>query len=185
MPKTYQADIWCDRCGERIMLDLKAVGRKDTGDSGDWPQEADLEEAADSPQNCASGVCGGQYWVTVDGRQRLLEYGEFLENPLTEEGYKNLKKMLNGYDEGTITKPAKEWADFYGFEYWENPWKSVHDWLDEHIDNATTADQELFSIAKSLARSVDGDTIQDLFQDEMEDDGYFKETGWYSDEEGT
>lgn len=185
MPYTYQADIWCDKCGERIMLELKAIGRKDTGDSEDWPQEADLEEAADSPQNCASGVCGGQYWVTIDGRQRLLEYGEFLENPLTEEGYKNLKEMLNGYDEGNITKPAEEWADFYMFEYWKNPWESVHDWLmDKILVTDTGCNYALRSIAEQLAKALDADTIQDLFQDEMKDDGYFKETGWYSDEGG-
>lgn len=43
----------------------------------------------------------------------------------------------------------------------------------EHI-----RDQYLLAILDKL----DGDTIQDAFQTEMDDDGYFKETGWYSPE---
>lgn len=52
-------------------------------------------------------------------------------------------------------------------------WSSANEWLDEKIDSARNA--ELTSIAKQLASLVDGDQIQDIFQAEMEADGFFTE----------
>ena len=40
----------------------------------------------------------------------------------------------------------------------------------------------LVNCAQMLGNALDADMIQDLFQPDMEDDGYFKEAGWYSDE---
>lgn len=180
MPYIYQAAVWCDACAD----DIKSSIRKHepdlvyADDSDDWPQKVADGEESDGPDNCASGTCGVSYVV----QGRAIQCGKFLENSLTQTGYKNLKKMLDEYTPGDINAPAQEWAVFYRFEYWENPWKSAHDWLGEHIDKATTEDQELLNIAKCLAVNVDGDTIQELFQDEMEDDDYFKKTGWYSPE---
>jgi len=184
MPYAYQAAVWCDECGEGLKSSIRKhiPDLVNADDSMDWPQEIADGEESDSPENCASGTCGVSYVV----RGKAIQCGKFLENSLSQKGYKNLKKMLDEYTPGNIIAPAKEWAEFYGFEYWENPWKSAHDWLDEHIDKATTEDQDwintLFNIAKCLAVNVDGDTIQELFQDEMEDDDYFKPSGWYSPE---
>jgi len=37
-------------------------------------------------------------------------------------------------------------------------------------------------MARELARELDGDQIQDLYQSDMESDDFFKESGWYSPE---
>lgn len=190
MPYVYQADVWCDDCGKKIMSQIamenpKAVPEdvddESSYDSGEWPKEYDPEaESSDSPQNCADGECGGQYWVGY----KLLSYGKFLGGMLTAEGYKNLKEMLDEYRPGAIPEYAKEWAEFYGFEYHENEWSSAHDWLRSFLIDAAEdcLAAKLLNAAQELANALDADTIQDLFQDEMEDDGYFKEAGWYSDE---
>ncbi|MNC99146.1 hypothetical protein D3C83_173230 [compost metagenome] len=57
-------------------------------------------------------------------------------------------------------------------------WKSAAEWLDEKIDNLRDgkfAEQDIAAIARALASKLDGDSIQDLFQDEMDEDGFFKE----------
>ena len=189
MPYTYAADVWCDDCGKKIMSRIamenpKAVPEdvedESSYDSREWPKDYDPEqESSDSPQNCADGECGGQYWV----RNKLLSYGKFLEGRLTAEGYKNLKEMLDEYRPGTIPEFAKERASFYGFRYHENEWSSAHDWLHDHIQAIGAEDSaELVSLTQELGNALDADTIQDLFQSDMEDDGYFKKAGWYSDE---
>jgi hypothetical protein len=41
---------------------------------------------------------------------------------------------------------------------------------------------ELVTVARELARALDADAIQDLYQSDMDVDDYFKESGWYSSE---
>jgi len=52
-------------------------------------------------------------------------------------------------------------------------YNSVYEWLNERIINAD--EKELRYIAHELSRKVNPDDIQDLFQNEMEEDGYFEE----------
>jgi len=52
-------------------------------------------------------------------------------------------------------------------------WDSPHDWLGDYIDHSQTP-EEIRYIACTLASVLDSDQIQDLFQSEMSDDGYFK-----------
>lgn len=180
MAYIYQADVWCDECGRAIIAELTAAGEapEDPGDessfdSGEFPKYYDAEnEESDCPENCADGKCGG-------------DYGTFLNNQLTAEGYKYLKSMLDAHGE-TLPDYAKEWADAYSFTYYKNEWATAHEWLDSHIDSLTFGISgpvgNLASLAKELATKLDGDQIQDLFQSEMDDDDFFKESGWYSDE---
>lgn len=53
-----------------------------------------------------------------------------------------------------------------------------HDWLNWKVTQLSQADKtdELCSMLRELAEKVDDDTIQDCFQTEMEQDGYFEET---------
>jgi len=55
-----------------------------------------------------------------------------------------------------------------------NKWNSPHEWL---LDMARSLDNpaELVSLIGALAGRLDSDSIQDLFQDEMDQDGYFNE----------
>lgn len=75
----YQASVWCENCGQKIIDELTEAGKapadpnnESTFDSNDFPKFYDPDnESADSPQNCASGTCGGVY--SIDGRQ--VTYG--------------------------------------------------------------------------------------------------------------
>lgn len=55
-------------------------------------------------------------------------------------------------------------------------WTHPIEWLNDKITELSQKDDvsELCSVARSLAEALDGDTIQDLFQDEMDEDGYFR-----------
>lgn len=193
MAYIYDVDVWCRDCGDAIKAHIREhepervpKDELDEGsfDSGDWPKAYDPEsEEADSPTNCGSETCGGTYWVTVAGVEKALSYGKFLENRLTQAGYKNLKAMLDEYTDSNIPPYAKEWAEFYQFTYWTNPWSSAQEWLIDKIkDLGIGAEVQLVGIAIQCAQSLDSDTIQDLFQSDMEDDDFFKDTGWYSPE---
>ncbi len=51
-------------------------------------------------------------------------------------------------------------------------WDCPHEWLLEKIE--TTGEQELLSISRKIGMKLSHDDIQELFQDEMDDDGYFE-----------
>jgi hypothetical protein len=72
----YCADIYCDDCARAIRIDCA----EDSGDSDGYPQGpySDGGGEADGPQCC--GACG-----------------EFLENPLTGDGYQYLLELLATY----------------------------------------------------------------------------------------
>lgn len=191
MAYTYKADVWCDTCGERIRAELTIAGTapadpedESSYDSDDFPKHYDAEnDEVDGPQNCASGDC--------DGNDQTGRYGTFLETQLTPDGYSALQKMLDR-DGATLPAYAQEWADFYQFEHYENPWSSAHEWLRDtaqahaskvqDVDGANVHASALFEIVDSLAGRLDSDAIQDLYQSDMENDDYFKATGWYSPE---
>jgi len=107
MAYIYAADVWCPDCGEAIKAHIREhepervpKDESDEGsfDSDDWPKAYDPEsEESDSVENCGSGTCGGTYRVMVAGVEKVLPYGKFLENQLTQAGYKNLKAMLDEY----------------------------------------------------------------------------------------
>ena len=100
----YNADTYCDACGEAISAELDSQGVADSGDSGDYPQQA-REEPTDSPDHCASvGDCAGD---AVDLREYgALEtalvgaescvIGELLGDELTADGAEYLREMLDG-----------------------------------------------------------------------------------------
>jgi hypothetical protein len=55
-------------------------------------------------------------------------------------------------------------------------WGHPSEWLNWKLTELAQADKldEILGIARELATAIDGDTIQDLFQSDMYDDGYFK-----------
>jgi|SRR5580704_7194736 hypothetical protein len=168
----YQADVWCNKCGEHIKAELEREGKapedpenESSFDSDDYPKHYDAEnEESDGPENCADGRCGG----TTGGRS----WGTFLQNQLTQEGYRYLKSMLDEHG-ATLPEFAREWAEFYQFEYHAQEWESAHEWLASKSRN-----QYLLAVIDKL----DADQIQDVFEREMDEDGFFKESGWYSSE---
>ncbi len=56
-------------------------------------------------------------------------------------------------------------------------WACPFDWLTERLADLARrgAIEELWEHAGTLASQLDSDQIQDLFQSEMDADGYFKE----------
>ena len=98
----YQADIYCEACGEAIQRQIALDGNlpdnpKDehTFDSDDYPKGpyGDGGGEADTPQHCSA--CG-----------------LFLENPLTQDGYDYVRESIG---EGR-NKVTELWAKFYDVE---------------------------------------------------------------------
>uniref|UniRef100_A0A6M3L1E3 Uncharacterized protein n=1 Tax=viral metagenome TaxID=1070528 RepID=A0A6M3L1E3_9ZZZZ len=52
-------------------------------------------------------------------------------------------------------------------------WSYPLEWLREHLDGLHTQDGELLSEAKELASQLDSDQIQDIYETDMDKDGYF------------
>ena len=53
-------------------------------------------------------------------------------------------------------------------------WASAHEWLQHHLFGIGPAER-LREVAMQLANQLDADEIQDLFQNEMDADGYFEQ----------
>ena len=56
-------------------------------------------------------------------------------------------------------------------------WKTAHEWLEHHLRRAyyggPGARTELLHCARNLANKLDADQIQDIFEADMDADGYF------------
>lgn len=101
----YQADLWCDSCGEKIKADLAVEAHEDTGDSEDVPQYADESQSeTDSPSHCAAGAdCleaedlghyGLEDGATLHGAESR-RVGALLNEGLTEEGVKYVREIVS------------------------------------------------------------------------------------------
>ena len=106
----FQADVYCDDCGDAIRERLKDNAPEDaldhsSYDSDNYPKEADIEhEESDAPEHCAG--CG-----------------EFFRNPLTSEGYRYVQEELTDTGlksvyMGNMSVALKAWASWYNFQYW-------------------------------------------------------------------
>lgn len=60
-------------------------------------------------------------------------------------------------------------------------WDSPYEWLMEKAESWTR--EQLFSALENVAVNTDSDTLQDIFEAEMTDDGYFRRLGETQDEE--
>lgn len=95
----YQAELYCEGCAAELMERLpKPTGYPDAFDSNEYPAGpyADGGGEADGPQHCA-------------------KCGEFLENPLTDDGIRYVLKELVQFVayECECDTPLAEWARFY------------------------------------------------------------------------
>lgn len=52
-------------------------------------------------------------------------------------------------------------------------WAHPSEWLDWYLESETHDRDAIVGIARALAEGLDGDDLQDLFQPEMDADGYF------------
>ena len=116
MGYVYQADVYCDSCGESIVKELTGQGKApedsldhSSFDSDYFPKSYDhRREDSDSPQHCA-------------------ECGDFLRNPLTQDGYQYVQSALGDLPALTSLHKLRtaghsflaEWASWYDFTYWD------------------------------------------------------------------
>lgn len=89
----YQADIYCDDCGDAIKRDLAHMPDDERNDSDNYPQWASDSSEADASQHCA-------------------DCGEFLRNELTDDGRRYvIDALARGAGDPAI---LGEWANYYG-----------------------------------------------------------------------
>ena len=86
----YEAEVWCDDCGESISAQLLAEGRvpedphdEFSYDSDDFPKGPyNNDEETDTPEHCASGEDCLNAIELASGRK----IGALLSTTLTDEG---------------------------------------------------------------------------------------------------
>lgn len=66
-----------------------------------------------------------------------------------------------------------------GYEY---PWNTPLDWLLDHLRELDH--QSLWNEIQEIVRILAFDDIQDLYQNDMENDGFFTPIGWHDACEG-
>ena len=111
----YQADLWCESCGESIRDDIIAAGHapedpddETSYDSNEYPKGPcdDGGGEADSPQHCAA------HRKCINALQlHGMLFGCALENPLTADGVAYVREAVaNGGRLGEF------WAELYADE---------------------------------------------------------------------
>ena len=117
----YQADVYCDDCGDEIRGKLHAQGKAPEDvmnsasyDSDDFPKDYDhRHEESDTPEHC-------------------VKCGKFLRNPLTQDGYWYVQEKLNESGANRLHKlsdPLWDWAGWYDFSYWDQ--EDCGDWFQD------------------------------------------------------
>lgn len=104
----FQADTYCDTCGDRLRVELSAQGLcpadpddERSYDSDDFPKGPFPEEETDGPDHCASDDCEGidlGAYGLPDGAPlygaETRTVGAILSSGLTEHGAEYLREML-------------------------------------------------------------------------------------------
>ena len=120
MPYIYQADTWCDSCGEAIKarlladatLEEKANWQDETCyDSDEYPKWMNDDEEADTPQHCAAGPDCLECEVICNG----IKIGALLSTSLTGDGVKYVKGYVADDPDSEVVQFWKErfnWIDF-------------------------------------------------------------------------
>lgn len=111
MPKCYiyKADVYCEKCGDNLKATLPKPKNPDdehTFDSDVYPKGPHDNGGgeSDTPQHCGSGESCLDPTV-IDGEN----YGQFLENDLTDAGVKYVEELHNERP-GPVTR---FWVDYY------------------------------------------------------------------------
>jgi hypothetical protein len=121
----YNADTYCDSCGERIREDLEARGESPADDSDSYPQGPYPSEPTDSPDHCASvAECleaidlagyGLRPTDPIYGAE-ARRIGALLSDGLTDEGVRWLVEVLAEADE-TSTPYQRALYDLWSQEF--------------------------------------------------------------------
>ena len=118
----YAADLFCEDCGQRIRQELDEQGktpqypnRESTYDSDDYPKgpypdgggESDSVQHCDEHNECINAL------VLSNG----CKIGVWLENPLTQDGVKIIKNMIEMEEKNNSYNEVLElWKQWYSEE---------------------------------------------------------------------
>ena len=116
MSYIYQADVYCDDCGEAICRRLKREGLAPenpddewTFDSDEYPKRADDDDEADTPQHCAAGEECINALELPSGEKVGFLFGE-----LTRDGVEYVKEAIAEAEEGFGSKEVTDlWQQDY------------------------------------------------------------------------
>jgi len=118
----YNADLYCDDCGEGIAAHLFERGAEDTGDSDAYPQST-IESESDSPNHCACGAeCHNRvdltaYGLTEEDRRETgapRYVGALIEEDLTEDGVAYAREMIEDGDASPYQRALHRfWRESY------------------------------------------------------------------------
>lgn len=117
----YQADLYCEECGEKIREDLAAKGEAPefpedeySYDSDDFPKGPTEEGETDSPSHCAGCSVFLESVLTDEGKayvvhtvRRNREEGWLFTPPRDHP----VSEQYGG--PGQFSCPSEEWASFY------------------------------------------------------------------------
>jgi ssDNA-binding Zn-finger/Zn-ribbon topoisomerase 1 len=99
----YQADVYCEACGDALKRRLDKKGYTPANPSDEASYDSDKYPK------------GPYYNQESDGPEHCARCGEFLENPLTTEGYQYLNQMILEHEEDGKGQSdiIDEWKAFY------------------------------------------------------------------------
>jgi hypothetical protein len=99
----YQSDVYCEACGDALKRRLDKKGYTPANPSDEASYDSDKYPK------------GPYYNQESDGPEHCAHCGEFLENPLTTEGYQYLNQMILEHEEDGKGQSdiIDEWKAFY------------------------------------------------------------------------
>lgn len=104
MPYIYNADVWCDSCGEEIKKNLIK-----SDDSADFPQWMNEDEESDCPQHCSAHADCLEFEELADG----TKIGKLLSTNLTNDGVEYVKEAVaEGGVVAEFWREAFNWIEF-------------------------------------------------------------------------
>lgn len=97
MAAIYQADIYCDSCGDDVRQQITTKGKAPTNpddetsyDSDEYPKRANDDDESDSPQHCGSGETCLEAETLSDGSK----VGKLIGTNLTEAGVEYVREAI-------------------------------------------------------------------------------------------
>lgn len=125
MPAIYAADCWCDDCAEAIKKRLRGEGKtpenpddETTYDSDEWPKYMSEDEAADSPQHCASGdECLNAIELADSNSISTFKIGALLSTELTNDGVEYVRELTESDPDSDVVKFWKEAFEAAGYDF--------------------------------------------------------------------
>jgi len=149
MPYQYNADEYCDSCGQLIKDDCDEKGQEDTGDSNEYPQWVSEDDESDCPRHCGSGSECEEATTLSNGHK----IGALLGTTLTTDGVEYVQQAIyealqecGGEDIAHSGSVALEvWAvEFADYDVWEElDWSEVFDAMSETLSEQKNSSQLL------------------------------------------